>query len=237
MLTKIKSLPLIQGKVFENEDWLVHGFGLKDIPIEKYLGAFDIPRTSIPKTKQVHGNKVYCWQSALPDPGMVFEGDAFLTDQSGLVCFVKTADCLPVLIADPKKGVVGAIHAGWRGMVNAVIAATLEQLKKKWGSDFKDLKVALGPAIGGHCYRVGGDVISAMEKAGLYPGPWVEERDRNHWYLDIAFANLHQLEKAGVQRGNIYLSLACTACDLSKFHSFRKEEGKLGEQVSFIVKR
>jgi len=237
MLTQIDSLPVIQAPVFAGEDWLRHGFGLKDIPIERYLEIFGLTQTVVPKTKQVHGNKVHLLgRESLEKIANPLEGDGFLTDKKGVVCISRTADCLPILFADPKNRAVGAVHSGWRGMTEQVVVATFEAMKKQWGSRPEDLKVALGPAIGGHCYRIGIEVVRALEKVGLYPGPWIEEKDHNNWYLDIAFANRHLLERLGIPRENLYLSLACTACDNNRFRSYRKEGGKFGEQVSFIVK-
>lgn len=231
MLQTIQSLPVIHAPILEKESWLQHGFGLKDVTIENYLKAYGL-RTAIPQTNQTHG----CTVHILGSKNIPLDGDAFLTDQSGVVCWVRTADCLPILIADPQNQVIGAVHAGWRGTASKIVLAALEKMQAKWGSRPQDLKVALGPAIGGQCYQVGPDVVAQFEKAGLHAGAWMEKIDRRHWFLDIAFANQAMLEEAGVLRERIYLSLACTACDLEKFHSFRKEKGKKGEQVSFIFK-
>ena len=235
MLTKIDSLPIIHAPQLQRLDWLVHGFGIKDITIESYAEATGLKNLSIPKTHQPHGNTVLCFRSSVLGP--VLEGDAFVTKEPGMVCWVRTADCLPILLADPKNKAVGAVHSGWKGTAEQVVLETVAAMKKSFGTDPKDLIAALGPAIGGRCYQVGVDVAEAFKKTPLYPGPWLEEVDRGHWYLDIAFANLHLLETAGLRKENTYLSLACTSCDLEKFHSFREEKGKKGEQVSFIMVR
>lgn len=239
MLQTLQSLPIIRAPLLEKESWLQHGFGLKDITIENYLKAYG-SKAQILQTNQTHG----CTVHVLGAPGLrsqvsglPLDGDAFLTDQPGRVCWVRTADCLPILIADPQKQVIGAIHAGWKGTAKKIVLAALEKMHSQWKIDPAGLKVALGPAIGGQCYHVQSDVVVQLEKVGLHPGPWLERIDERHWFLDIAFANLALLEEAGVPRERIYLSLACTACDLEKFHSFRKENGKKGEQVSFIVKK
>ncbi|MBI4224077.1 MAG: peptidoglycan editing factor PgeF, partial [Deltaproteobacteria bacterium] len=165
------------------------------------------------------------------------QGDAFLTDQPGIVCHVRTADCVPLLLADCKNHVIGAVHAGWRGTAQKVVVAAIEKMREKWKTEPADLKAALGPAIGGHCYEVGADVAGAFEKAGLHPGEWMEEIWNDRWYLDLAFANFHLLQAAGVPKEKIYVSLACTACDLEKFASYRKEGKGTGRQESFIMIR
>ena len=237
MLTTIESLPMIQAPIFQNESWLLHGFGVRDIAIEKYLAAFRINEAVVPTTRQVHGNKVHILRANNKVAASLLEADAFVTDQPNIVCFIRTADCLPILLADTKHHVIGAIHSGWRGTAQKILLETMAVMEKEWGTKPADLKVAVGPAIGGHCYEVGFDVIKAFEKAGLFPGAWIEVSQKNKWYLDIAYANFHLLEQAGVLREQIYLSLACTACDLARFASFRKEGKKRGEQVGFIIKK
>ncbi|MDO8526964.1 MAG: peptidoglycan editing factor PgeF [Deltaproteobacteria bacterium] len=241
-LTHIQNIPVVQSPLLLKQEWLVHGFGLKDIPIEKYVNAAGFEKSWIPKTHQPHGNRVHVVQRTSDPNGAgighrVMEGDAFVTDQPGVVCWVRTADCLPIIIVDVEKKVVGAVHAGWRSTAQKIISETLAVFKTKWNSNVADLRVALGPAIGGHCYHVGPDVAKIFTEAGLCPGPWMEEMDRGHWFLDLAFANLHLLHEAGLEREQVYVSLACTACDLERFHSFRKEGGKKGEQVSFVIVR
>lgn len=239
MLTTIETLPIIQAPLLKEIPWLLHGFGTKDISLEKYLDLFRVSKVWTPKTKQVHESTVHFLQysSSENNEAKVLEGDAFVTNQAGVVCFVRTADCLPILLVDVSNRVVGAVHAGWKGTADKILLKTIELFEKKWGSEVKNLKIALGPAIGGHCYWIREDVKETFEEKGLYPGPWMEQVTPKQWFLDIACANLHLLERKGVPRGNIYLSLACTACDLKRFHSFRKEGGKKGEQVNFIMIR
>lgn len=251
MLTTIGSLPIIQALTFLDEPWLVHGFGLRDITVEKYLEAFRLRDISIPNTHQVHGARVhilstkdkssYSPSSIVHSPPLssppLLEGDAFLTDQPNLLCPVRTADCLPILLADTKHHVIGAIHSGWRGTADKIVLEVFKTMSAEWGTKPQDLKVALGPAIGGHCYPVGADVTAVFKKAGLFPAPWAEALTKDKWFLDIAFANFFMLEQAGVPRERIYLSLACTACDLAKFASYRREGKKRGEQVNWILKK
>ena len=245
MLTSIQTLPIIQSPIFNSFDWLVHGFGIKDITIEQYVKALGLKETQIPKTHQPHGNAVHFLTTKKKTHGPwsivhgpILEGDAFITMEPGIVCWVRTADCLPILLVDPKHRAVGAVHSGWKGTTEKVVLAAIDAMKKEYKTAPKDLKVALGPAIGGHCYLVQKNVVREFKEAGLYPGPWMDLIDSNkHWFLDIAFANLYLLETAGVSREQVYLSLACTACDLERFHSFRKEGEKKGEQVSFILVR
>src|SRR3989338_7365696 len=113
MLTKIDSLPIIHALQLQRLDWLVHGFGIKDITIESYAEATGLKNLSIPKTHQPHGNTVHVFGPQTMDHGQrTLEGDAFVTKEPGMVCWVRTADCLPILLADPKNKAVGAGHFG-----------------------------------------------------------------------------------------------------------------------------
>ena len=242
MFLNIKSLPIIQVPLLQQYDWLVHGFGTKDIPIEKYLDAFGVSNPQIPQTHQIHSKALHLLttKEKVSSPwstvsGPQLEGDAFVTDEPGVVCWVRSADCLPILLVDPVHKVVGAIHSGWRGTAQKVVVETIKKMQKEWKTDLACLKVALGPCIDGRSYRVKNDVVVAFREAQLSPGPWLEEIDHDHWYLDIAHANLHLLKTMGIPRESIYLSLACTASDPDHFHSFRAEKGKKGNQVSFVM--
>lgn len=235
MFALFNALPIIQAPLLQGENWLCHGFGIKDISIERYLDALGLAKIIVPETKQPHGNRVHVLQAEKQSSVLV--GDAFLTDRSSLVCWVRSADCIPILLADSKHHVVGAVHAGWRGTAEKVILKTVEVMVEQWQISPANLKVALGPAIGGRCYPVGTVVAQAFSDAQLNPGDWIEKAWNDRWFLDLAFANLELLLRAGVPRERIYLSLACTACDTEKFASYRREGEKRGEQVSFIVKK
>lgn len=234
MLTHIRSLSLIQAPILTQEKWLIHGFGLRGVSLNGYLEAFQTGNVVVPETKQVHGKTVHI----LPQKKRgLLEGDAFLTDRPGIVAFVRTADCLPVLLADPVKRVVGAVHAGWRGTAEKAVVAALEKMRETWGCEAKNIKAALGPAIGGRSYAVGEETVRVLKENGLYPGPWIEEVHRGEWYFDIAYANRDLLEDAGVLSQNRYMSLASTARDLEKFYSVRKEGFETGRQFNFIMIR
>lgn len=232
MLIHVESLPLIQAPLLQAEDWLTHGFGLKNISIERYLGVLGFSEAHVSETQQTHGRQIHIISGKTR-----LEGDAFLTDQPGLVCHVRSADCVPILLADLKHHVVGAVHAGWRGTAQKIVHAAIETMQGRWQTEPADLKAAIGPAIGGHCYEVGEEVAKAFAQARFEQGDWMEEIWHDRWYLDLAFANSHLLRQAGVPGKQIYVSLACTACDLAKFASHRKAGKRTGRQISFIMIR
>jgi YfiH family protein len=163
--------------------------------------------------------------------GACGEGDAVWTDRSGLALSVITADCVPVVLAGP--GGIAAIHAGWRGLVNGVIPATLRELP----GPLAEWTAWIGPSIGACCYEVGEDVASqvvAVAPAGKWdqspavavPGPSGKP------HLDLQAVARRQLETAGV--GEVVTLERCTRCDGEKLESYRRNGKGAGRNIAFI---
>ena len=175
--------------------------------------------------KQVHGATVVAapWVAAP-------EADAAVAEARGLLLGIETADCLPVLIVDPGRRAVAAIHAGWRGTAAGVVARALAFLRER-GTDPGDVVAALGPAIGPCCYEVGAELRSAFgpeAESFFRPGP----RGRPH--LDVRAANVRQLEASGVRARNIHHLNDCTACRPERYHSYRRDGPGVGRMISYI---
>jgi len=157
--------------------------------------------------------------------GACGEGDALWTDRSGLALSVITADCVPVVLAGP--GGIAAVHAGWRGLVNGVISATLCELP----GSLSAWTAWIGPAIGACCYEVSEDVAAqviaaAGDPAVAVPGPAGKP------HLDLPGVARRQLEAAGV--GEILWLVRCTRCDEEKLFSYRREGKGAGRNIAFI---
>lgn len=180
---------------------------------------------------QVHGRTVAAVGRA--QDGMKIEGaDALLTAEPGVTLAIHTADCMPILLWDPRRGLVGAVHAGWRGTAAGVAAAAVEAMTRAFGTDPADLRVALGPAIGPCHYEVDGPVAEAFASwpwalAVLRPGR------PGHWWLDLASANRLMLMKLGVPAEQIWTSGLCTACEVDLFFSYRRDgvTGRMGAMI------
>lgn len=161
-------------------------------------------------------------------PGACGDGDALWTGQAGLALSVVTADCVPVVLAGPEA--IAAVHAGWRGLVDGVIAATLRELP----GPLSDWTAWIGPAIGVCCYEVGEEVaervIAASGPAGgpevAVPGP----NGRPH--LDLPGVAARQLREAGV--GRVLGLVRCTRCDEGRLFSYRREGKGGGRNLAFI---
>jgi YfiH family protein len=157
------------------------------------------------------------------------EADALWTDVPGTAVGVRTADCLPILIEDP-KGRVAAVHAGWRGVISEIVARTIELFVAK-GASASELRVAIGPCIQSCCFEVDGDLperfVDAFGSEVLLAG-----RPKPH--LDLPLAVRKTLSRAGVPSSHVVTLTQCTMCD-ERFFSHRRDRGVTGRHLSFIT--
>jgi polyphenol oxidase len=190
-------------------DWLTHGFGTRLSP------GWPNDYTSV---KQVHSEIVHY---AGRQHGCLGQGDALVSDQPGITVGIRTADCVPVLIVDPERRVVAAVHAGWRGTALRISAKSIEKMT----TEPARLIAVIGPCIGECCYEVGPEVQSRF--AADFP----ERADLSH--IDLAEANRRQLVASGLQPANIEVSGLCTRCN-PNLHSFRRDREASGRMVAAI---
>jgi YfiH family protein len=184
---------------------------------------------------QVHGIRVLPVQAGA-DPAAINaeQADALCSDAAGVAVGVYTADCVPVLLADPRTGAYAAAHAGWRGTVAGIVAATVATLAGRYGSRPADLRAALGPAIGPCCFEVGSEVAEAFTAALPGAAGVVLPRPGGKPHVDLRLALRLQLERAGVHPQAIDSSAACTRCDATRFFSYRRDAGRTGMHLSFV---
>ena len=170
---------------------------------------------------QVHGCAVS------QDNAGLEEADASLSRQSGNVCVVLTADCLPVLLCDRAGSVVAAVHAGWRGLAAGVISKTVSLL----GVPANEVLVWLGPAIGPQAFEVGPEVRAAfVTRASDYATAFVAGAT-DRWHMDIYAAARIELGLLGVEA--VYGGGLCTYADHQRFYSYRRD-GQTGRMASLI---
>lgn len=175
--------------------------------------------------RQVHGAHV----ERAPWSGRP-EADAAVVQAPGYLIGIETADCLPVLIVDPRQRIAAAAHAGWRGTAARIAVRTVEAMTQL-GAAPAQLLAALGPGISRCCYEVGPDLEHALGPSGapfLVPGT----RERRH--LDLRAYNVHQLEAAGLRRECIHDFAECTACRAQDYHSYRRDGAGSGRMMSYI---
>jgi YfiH family protein len=194
--------------------------------------------------KQVHGRVVVVVRAG-EAPGLVApEADAFVSSSPDVAVAIRVADCVPLLMADRTRGVVAAVHAGWRGTAARAAVAALEALEHEFGTRPADVVAAIGPSIGPCCYEVGTELVDAFAAAGherylidrwfLAPAPPRGSRERRKLRLDVAGANRDQLLLAGVPEAQIYSLGLCTAMHLDVLTSYRAEKDAAGRLAGVI---
>ena len=185
-------------------------------------------------------------------------GDGLITDAAGVLLAVKTADCVPVLVADVKRRAVGAFHAGWRGTVARVVEKGIGELRRQFGSVPQDLRAVIGPSIRQCCYQVGSEVRAEFQSQFSYADELFEEvfdanaihvrypllflnqRAPGHGelgpeiHLNLVEANKRQLQDTGIRDEQISVIEGCTACDTARFFSHRTEFGQTGRMMAVI---
>ncbi|HBK80847.1 MAG TPA: peptidoglycan editing factor PgeF [Nitrospinae bacterium] len=198
----------------------------------RFFEAAGLAPERVAEVCQVHGAEVID-ANKIRDEGGV-SADGVMTDLPGIAAAVQTADCVPVLLADPVKRGVAAVHAGRRGTAAGVLVSAVAGMKRRFGSEPKNLVAALGPGISGQCYEVGGECIPPFRLR--YPG-WRDfcvQVGGGHWLLDLPEAVRIQLVSAGVPEEAIDLAPHCTFSESARFFSYRRDGGPTGRLLSVI---
>ncbi len=205
--------------------------------------------------RQIHSDII---RSVDSPPESQLAGDGLITATPGLLLGIQTADCLPVILADPKHHAVGVFHAGWRGTVKRIVEKGVGEMHRRFGSRPHDLKAAIGPGIQGCCYEVGEEVREKLESQFAdaeklfreveesdpvrekYPMLFLTARAPGHSVLpkkillDLVEANRQQLLAVGVPAKSIEASLLCTNCRPDLLFSYRAEKGKTGRMMGVV---
>lgn len=210
---------------------------------QRFAAALGFTMDDVVIAGQVHGTTVrrvlatdkgrgaYSPATVLPP------ADALVTNVPGIVLWAGFADCTPLLFFDPVQQAVGIAHAGWKGTIGNIAAATIAAMEHEFGCDPPNIIAAIGPAIGPCCYEVDEPVISAVcdafgadLAADLLLRPPGNERP----HFDLWAANQHWLAQSGIQACNLTRLDCCTACNVERFFSHRREQGATGRFVAVI---
>jgi YfiH family protein len=182
---------------------------------------------------QVHSADAVFADAPRPLDAAHVKADIIFTDKPEVTLYMRFADCVPILLHDPKKGVVGIAHAGWLGTVRNTSTAAVRAMTERYGSQPEDIMAAIGPSIGVDHYEVGPDVISQVEQSFGSDASRIIEDHNGRTHLDLWAANRIQLERSGVEQ--IEVAGLCTACHLDDWFSHRAEKGKTGRFGALIA--
>ena len=181
---------------------------------------------------QVHSADVVCVRGPRPADQPYRQADIILTDQPEVTLYMRFADCVPILLHDPRRGVIGISHAGWMGTLGDVATTTVEAMQKNYGSNPADIIAGIGPSIGPDHYEIGADVIlQVMQKFGDESELFLKSH-QGKIHFNLWETNRLLLERAGV--GQIEVSGICTACNTQDWFSHRAEKGRTGRFGALI---
>jgi hypothetical protein len=215
------------------------------------------PRSVWPivSARQIHSDLIHCVSGIPREP---LSGDGLVTNTTGILLAVLTADCLPVILVDATTRAVGVFHAGWRGTVKRIVEKGVGEMQRWFGTRPQDLRAAIGPGIRGCCYQVGPELKSKFESQFGYADSLfreTKERDEIHEkypllfltsrapghsvlpkqiFLDLGEANRRQLIDVGVPAKNITDLGLCTSCHTELFFSHRAEKGVTGRMMAAV---
>ncbi len=208
-----------------------HYFGTKLAP-RPPATAMSGPSVRVVTVRQAHGTEVL----AIDRRNAAASGsyDAIVTNQPGVLVAVEAADCVPILLLDPSRGVYAAVHAGWRGTLGGVVTKTVKVMQDRFGSHLRSIRAAIGPSIGVCCYEVNGTVLAPLKRGFSYWAEVVENVKGTKAHLDLRGLNRRQLEEAGISPGKIETVNLCTACHPDLFHSYRRDGARAGRMMSGI---
>lgn len=202
--------------------------------------ALSIAPDALLVPRQVHADRVQvidaAWMQLPPEKRRAaLDGcDALVTALPGVAVAVTTADCTPVVLIDPVKGAVAAVHAGWRGTALRIVCRAVETMSARYGCEPADLRATVFPCIGPQAYPVGEEVIRAIAGAGVDPDAVAFRPDVHEpvYCLDLAQTNSRMLLQAGLSEAHIERTCLCTFSREQAFFSARRQGFASGRMVS-----
>lgn len=188
----------------------------------------NIPAGKIYLPVQKHTNRIH----VLADDTAQEVADAVITKRKDIYVGVLVADCVPILLYDKEKEVVGAVHAGWRGTAQQILKETIRTMQDKYLSLPENIFIAIGPSIRKCSYEVDAGVKDAVGQATGPGDYYIKSGDKYH--IDLSSANMIQALSMGISEDKIWQSEDCTFCNPDKYYSYRYSGGSTGRQGGFI---
>ncbi len=236
----MRPLPhFLQSPLLRSVPGVYHAFGGVD-PVEgrghreRLAEAFSIPPEAVGALKQVHSADVleFDLRDADVPGGWRREGDGLWTAAPGTGVGVRTADCVPILLAHREVPLVAAVHAGWRGLASGIVREAVRVLAERVGDRaVSGLVAAAGPCARACCYEVGEETAGALS---ALPGAVLRKGDEpGKWFADLQAIALSELAHAGMPPSGVESVGPCTVCS-NRFHSYRREKSLTGRQFSLI---
>ncbi|HLF14190.1 MAG TPA: peptidoglycan editing factor PgeF [Bacteroidota bacterium] len=191
---------------------------------ERFFRAGEISGGMLATAGQVHGSDVV----VAGRPGHYADCDGLVTDTKGLFLGVSVADCVPIMLYDANKKVVGIVHSGWRGSRGKIADTSVRLMEERFSCRAADLHAYIGPSAGGCCYEVGDEV------ADHFPAEALKKTGTGKYLLDLGTFNRNLLVGCGVPEAQIAVSERCTIHEGETFHSHRRDREGSGRMLAVI---
>jgi purine-nucleoside/S-methyl-5'-thioadenosine phosphorylase / adenosine deaminase len=240
---------------------------------QEFLAALGAGKFQLAEVHQIHSTLVYrvrrgesgrlqylpCGYALPETPQPLPEGDALITDEPGILLCVRSADCVPILLMDPERRAVAAVHAGWKGMLGGIAEKTVGEMRRLFDSRPAAMMAAIGPSVRACCYEVSEDLAAAFSGAFAagdrlvrkppkgrsgtdpYPPAFLSPAPPGHGpdgaprpHLDLVAAAEYQLRRAGLLPSHIDVADFCTTCRTDLFFSHRKEGSHTGRMMAVV---
>lgn len=179
--------------------------------------------------KQIHSNKVF----DITNIPKNYEGDGLITNKSNIALVTKSKDCNSIFIIDTKNKILGNIHSGWKGTLKSIITIAINQMKEKYNSVSKDIKIVFNPSIKECCFEVDNDVYDLFIKK--YKDKSYYKKISNKYHINLVKIIKDDAKKLGIKEENIIDNNICTLCNRKLFNSHRNNDIELN--YALIIKR
>lgn len=179
--------------------------------------------------KQIHSNKVF----DITNIPKNYEGDGLITNKSNIALVTKSKDCNSIFIIDTKNKIIGNIHSGWKGTLHSIITIAINQMKEKYNSVSKDIKIVFNPSIRECCFEVDNDVYDLFIKK--YKDKSYYKKISNKYHINLVKIIKDDAKKLGIKEENIIDNNICTLCNRKLFNSHRNNDIELN--YALIIKR
>ena len=208
----------------------------------RFLSAVGASGKAFAMCDQVHGDTVRAITTADVKGDLYgklhYEADGMMTAIPGVALVVFSADCIPVLLYDPVRRVIAAVHSGWRGTAAGIVTRAVERMGQVYGSRPENILAAIGPGIGPCCFETHEDVPNAMMAAVASPAlPFIKIKENGKFSVDLKGINAKRMELAGLDPANIAVCRDCTACMEEKYWSHRRQGTERGSMAAVIELR
>lgn len=179
--------------------------------------------------KQIHSNKIF----DITNIPKNYEGDGLITNKSNIALVTKSKDCNSIFIIDTKNKIIGNIHSGWKGTLHSIITIAINQMKEKYNSVSKDIKIVFNPSIRECCFEVDNDVYDLFIKK--YKDKSYYKKISNKYHINLVKIIKDDAKKLGIKEENIIDNNICTLCNRKLFNSHRNNDIELN--YALIIKR